>query len=100
MVRVKTLHIWFRSSVGQSNGLLSRGSQVRILPGAPKKETGMRFCGYDFIVEEDGTIIFDKEVTLRMLDLEMGDTFFITRDENTGQVVLKRDRKVNFDVIA
>ncbi len=60
----------------------------------------MRFCGYDFIVEEDGTIIFDKEVTLRMLDLEMGDTFFITRDENTGQVVLKRDRKVNFDVIA
>jgi hypothetical protein len=60
----------------------------------------MRFCGYDFIVEEDGTIIFDKEVTLRMLDLEMGDTFFITRDENTGQVVLKKDRKVNFDVIA
>jgi len=60
----------------------------------------MRFCGYDFIVEEDGTIIFDKEVTLRMLDLEIGDTFHITRDENTGQVVLKRDRKVNFDVIA
>jgi len=60
----------------------------------------MRFCGYDFIVEEDGTIIFDKEVTLRMLDLEIGDTFHITRDENTGQVVLKRDRKINFDVIA
>ena len=58
----------------------------------------MRFCGYDFIVEEDGTIIFDKEVTLRMLDLEIGDTFHITRDENTGQVVLKKDRKVNFDV--
>jgi len=60
----------------------------------------MRFCGYDFIVEEDGTIIFDKEVTLRMLDLEMGDTFFITRDESTGQVILKRDRKIDFDVIA
>ena len=29
-------YIWFSSSVGQSNGLLSRGSGVRIPPGSPE----------------------------------------------------------------
>ena len=60
----------------------------------------MRFCGYDFIVEEDGTVVFDKELSLRMLDFEIGDSFIVTRDDDTGQVILKKDRKVNFDVIA
>ena len=30
-------YIWFSSSVGQSNGLLSRGSGVRIPPGSPNQ---------------------------------------------------------------
>ena len=38
IVAILTLQFCARSSVGQSNGLLSRGSQVQILSGVPLTE--------------------------------------------------------------
>ena len=57
----------------------------------------MKFCGYEFTIEKD--IKFDEELTLKKLDLEIGDIFYTTVDEKTGQVILKRERQVQFDLL-
>ena len=57
----------------------------------------MKFCGYEFTIEND--IKFDEELSLRQLDLEIGDTFYTTVDEESGQVILKKERKLQLDLL-
>ena len=58
----------------------------------------MKFCGYEFTIEND-VIIFDEELSLKKLDLEIGDIFYTTVDEETGQVFLKRERNLQLDLL-
>ena len=57
----------------------------------------MKFCGYEFTIEND--IKFDEELSLKKLDLEIGDIFYTTVDEETGQVFLKRERNLQLDLL-